>query len=140
MRVGKLMHKGVATVIPSAKLPAIARIMRDKDIGIVVVKDDKRLLGVVTDRDITCRGLANGRDMSELTAADVMSKNVAYCDVSDKVADAVKLLRKKKIRRLAVRDGKNQVAGIVGLGDLAAFLKPKQSKDLLRAVTKHHTS
>jgi len=112
--------------------------MRDKDIGIVVVKDDKRRLGVITDRDITCRGLANGRDMSELTATDVVSKNVACCDVSDKVADAVKLLRKKKIRRLAVRDGKNKVAGIIGLGDLAGFLKPKQSKGLLRAVTGHH--
>jgi len=139
MKVKKVMHKGATTVAPDASLKAVAKAMRKKDIGAVPVKERGRLIGMVTDRDIACRGLANGGAMEDLTARDVMTKKVVSCGVNDDIGDAIDLMKKKKIRRLAVLNGKDKLAGMLSLGDLTSSMRPKQSRQMLKAITAHHS-
>jgi len=139
MKVKKVMHKGATTVTPDASLKAVAKTMRKKDIGAVPVKEKGRLIGMVTDRDIACRGLANGADMKDLTARDVMTKKIVSCGINDDIGDAMDLMKKKKIRRLAVLNGKDKLAGMLSLGDLTSSMRPKQSRRLLKAITAHHS-
>jgi CBS domain-containing protein len=70
--------------------------MKDLDVGSLPVGENDRLIGMVTDRDIACRGLADGKDVSRLTARDVMSKGIVYCTENDELEDAVHLMEKKK--------------------------------------------
>ena len=103
-----------------------ARAMRDSDIGGVIVVDNGRVCGIVTDRDITVRGVAEGRDMSHLKLADVCSRVLTTVSPTDSVDDAVRLMREKAVRRLPVVEGGKPV-GIVSLGDLAVTRDPQSA-------------
>ncbi|MEY9563411.1 putative transcriptional regulator [Sinorhizobium fredii] len=100
MRTEEAMHSGVRWIGPETDLRTIARIMKEEDIGALPVGENDRLIGMVTDRDITLRALANGRDVSSLTARDVMTREIVYCRTSESVEDAIHLMESKKIRRL----------------------------------------
>ena len=84
MKVKNAMHKGVEWVSPDTPISVIATKMRQLDIGAIPVGENDRLIGMVTDRDITVRGVANGKDVSKLTARDVMTKGVIWCRDTDK--------------------------------------------------------
>ena len=120
--------RDVMTAYPVA-LPATssvvdaARAMRDSRIGDVVVVDNGRICGIVTDRDITVRGVAEERDISNLTLGDICSRELTTLLPTDSVDDAVRLMREKAIRRLPVVEGGKPV-GIVSLGDLAIKQDP----------------
>ena len=100
MKVREVMHKGATWVKPSISVSKLARKMRQEDIGAVPVGENDRLIGMVTDRDICCRGAGNSRDISLLTARDVMSKPILYCEADQDVQTAVRAMRKAKVRRL----------------------------------------
>lgn len=95
-----------------------ARAMRDDDIGDVIVCGEGEVLGIVTDRDITVRVTAEGRDPSQVALGEVCSGDVITLSPDDPVDRAVELMRNKAIRRLPVVEGKRPV-GVVSLGDLA---------------------
>lgn len=138
MRVKDVMHKGVTWVPPNAPLAEIARKMRDEDIGAVPVGENDRLVGMVTDRDIACKGLANGRDFSALTARDVMSKPIFYCRTEDELEEAVHLMERKAVRRLPVINEKKRMVGILSLGDVSGKGSRDLSAEVLKAVSAHH--
>jgi signal-transduction protein with cAMP-binding, CBS, and nucleotidyltransferase domain len=100
-----------------------AQAMRDSDIGDVIVVENGRICGIVTDRDITVRGVAEGRNISSLTLGDICSRQLTTLSPTDSVDDAVLLMREKALRRLPVIDGDTPV-GIVSLGDLAVTQDP----------------
>ena len=100
-----------------------ARAMRDSNIGDVIIIDNGQVCGIVTDRDITIRGVAEGRDLSHLKLADVCSRELTTVSPTDSVDDALRLMREKAIRRLPVVEGGKPV-GIVSLGDLALEKDP----------------
>ena len=100
-----------------------ARVMRDSDIGDVIVIENGRIFGMVTDRDITVRGVAEGRNISSLTLGDICSRQLTTLSPTDSVDDAVLLMREKALRRLPVVEGGKPV-GIVSLGDLAVTKDP----------------
>ncbi len=102
----------------SSSLNDAAREMKRGDIGDVIVTDDGRVCGVVTDRDIVVRALAEGRDPATTPLAEICSRRVVTLAPDDSVAVAVQLMREHAIRRLPVVDGDNPV-GIVSIGDLA---------------------
>src|SRR6185437_10995633 len=102
MKVKDVMHRGVEWVEPETPITEIARKMRDEDIGAVPVGENDRLVGMVTDRDIVCRGLANGKDVAKLTVGRVMTKPIVYCRAKDKLEAAAKIMEKKGVRRLPV--------------------------------------
>lgn len=138
MKVKSAMHQGVTCVGPATPVPEIARQMRDGDIGAIPVSDDGHLLGMITDRDIACRAVANGGDIAHLTARDVMSKNVVSCREDDDLDDAVRVMKSKAVRRLPVTDGKANLVGMLSLGDVSQMAARTLSGELLRAISAHH--
>jgi CBS domain-containing protein len=100
-----------------------AQAMRDANIGDVIVVENGRICGMVTDRDITGRGVAEERNLSSLTLGDICSRQLTTLSPTDSVEDAVLLMRAKALRRLPVVEGDTPV-GIVSLGDLAITQDP----------------
>jgi CBS domain-containing protein len=138
MKVKDAMHKGVEWVSPDTPIAKIARIMCDADIGSVPIGENDRLVGMVTDRDITCRAVAESKDPSKTTARDVMTKGISYCRDSDDLDDALDMMQDKKLRRLPVIDAKKRMVGMLALGDVSHAAKPKAVGDVMSAVAAHH--
>ena len=138
MKVKDVMHKGVVWVKPTISLSALAKRMRREDIGSVPVGENDRLIGMVTDRDVCCRGLGNGRDVSKLTARDVMTKPILYCKADQDVKVAINVMRNAKVRRLPVIDRNKRMVGILGLGDIFSKAGGQASGTALKALATHH--
>ena len=138
MKVKDVMHRGVAWVEPRTSIREIARMMRDNDIGSVPVGDNDRLVGIVTDRDIICRGIADGADMSGLCAGDVMSKPIIYCRADDELENALRIMEKNRIRRLPVIDEYKRLAGMLALGDISEMGGEEMAGEVMRSVSAHH--
>jgi CBS domain-containing protein len=113
------MSTEVRTVQPQDSLRAAAQLMQQLDVGALPVCDGERLLGVLTDRDIAIRGVADGLDPERACVSDVMTPEV-QCVVEDQDAqEAMRLMGERQIRRLPVVDRDRKLVGIVSLGDLA---------------------
>jgi CBS domain-containing protein len=138
MKVREVMHKGVTWVEANTPISEIAQRMRDEDIGSIPVGEDDRLIGMVTDRDIACRAVANGRDMSALKARDVMTKGISWCRDDTDVKEAVHLMEEKRIRRLPVIDGAKRMVGMLALGDISHGAGQKLCGEMVSAVSAHH--
>ncbi|HEV8299307.1 MAG TPA: CBS domain-containing protein [Acidimicrobiales bacterium] len=107
------------TVCPATtSLADAAKVMRDRDIGDVLVERDGKLCGVVTDRDIVVRGVAADVDPGAVRIGDICSRELATLSPTDSVRDAVALMRERALRRLPIVESGRPV-GIVSLGDLA---------------------
>lgn len=138
MKVSEIMHRKATWVTPATSLQEIARMMRDEDIGAVPVGDNDRLVGMVTDRDITCRGLTNGSKINELKAKDVMSKGIFYCRDDEDIDDAARIMEKERVRRLPVINDKKRMVGMLSLGDISARANTGLSAEVMKAVSAHH--
>jgi len=99
-------------------IAAVAKLMRDEDIGEVIVTDGDRLLGIVTDRDIVVRAIADGLDPVRETVDAVFSGDVNTVSADTPIEEAVRVMRERAVRRLPVMEGERLV-GVVTLGDLA---------------------
>jgi CBS domain-containing protein len=120
MRVKDVMTRGVACMPPSATLQQAAQKMRDLDIGpLPVCGDNDRLVGMLTDRDITVRAVAEGLDSRTALIRDVMTPTIVYCFEDQDVSEASRLMKENQIRRLVVLNRDKRLVGIVSLGDLA---------------------
>jgi len=139
MKVKDAMHKGAEWIPPETPVAQIAKKMRELDIGALPVGENDRLIGMVTDRDITCRAIANGRDISKLTARDVMSKGIFYCRDSEELDDALRIMETKKVRRLPVIDENKRMVGMLSLGDISHAASHELCGELMTAVADHHT-
>ncbi|RMD88305.1 MAG: CBS domain-containing protein [Alphaproteobacteria bacterium] len=138
MKVKQAMHEGVEWRTPDTPLFEIARIMRDADIGAVPIGENDRLVGIVTDRDIVCRALADGRDPATMTARDVMTKGIFYCLEDEDVEDAIHLMETKRIRRLPVISRAKRMVGMLSFSDLSHRVSHELAGELAEAVTVHH--
>ncbi|MFC5799890.1 CBS domain-containing protein [Streptomyces formicae] len=124
--VKDVMTPGVRTLPPDASLVEAARLMRDQDIGDVIVADDHRLLGMLTDRDIAVRSVAMGHDPHIMPVRSVCTPDVVTVRPEQDTEEAARLMRVHMVRRLAVvEDG--QPRGIVTLGDLARAREPRSA-------------
>jgi CBS domain-containing protein len=132
------MHKGVEWVNPDTPVAEIAKRMRDKDVGAIPVGENDRLVGMVTDRDITCRAVANGKDISKMSARDVMTKGIVYCRDTEELDDALRIMEQKKLRRLPVINEKKRMVGILSLGDIAHSATHELTGEVMSAVAEHH--
>lgn len=140
MKVVQAMHSGIDLCHPDTKLSDVARIMREHDIGAVPVGNSGNFMGMVTDRDIVCRGLADGKDLSKLTAADVMTKGLVYCNADEDIDHAVKLMEQKKIRRMPVLGKNRQLVGMLSLGDITHAMPADKAWMFTKSVSAHHPS
>jgi CBS domain-containing protein len=117
-KIAEVMTRDIAAVDGSAPVTEAARTMRDRDIGNVVVVDERNVAGIVTDRDIVVRAVADGRALSDVMLRDIASTDVTAVDPGTGVDDALQLMRERALRRLlVVEDG--AAVGIVSIGDLA---------------------
>jgi len=123
-RADDAMTPNPRTVESTATLVDAARVMRENDIGDVIVLEADRLCGILTDRDIVIRGVAEGRDPAATRTGDVCSRDVETLRPTDSVAEAVTRMREMAIRRLPVVGEDGAVLGIVSLGDLAVRNDP----------------
>lgn len=138
MKVKDMMHKGVECVSPDTAINAIAKKMRDLDVGAIPVASNGELVGMVTDRDITIRCVADDETMSKIKAKDVMTSGVVYCRDTEDVEDAVRIMEGKQIRRLPVLDEAMKMVGMVSLGDVSHALPRDITGEVTKAVSAHH--
>jgi len=122
--VADLMTEDVVTVRATEPVRQAAEAMRDHDIGDVVVVDDGRVSGVVTDRDLAVRVLAGRMDPSTTVVADVCTPNVVAAQPDTTIEEAVEAMRDWAVRRLPVVDGDGRPLGVVSIGDLAQVQDP----------------
>ena len=119
--VNQVMTSDPRTVAPGDKLTEAARHMKEADTGAIIVVDGGSVAGIVTDRDIVVRAIAEGRDPSSTTAGNVMTASTITVTPDQTAQDAARLMRENDIRRVVVvHDGRP--AGIVSIGDLAIEL------------------
>lgn len=132
-RIEEIMTRDPRTVDVNDSVQDAARIMRDDDIGDVVVTEGGQVTGIVTDRDIVVRGIADGRDLSA-QVGEVCSTGIETIAPDASVDDAVTTMREHDIRRLPVVKG-GQPVGIVSLGDLAVEREPDSTLADISAAT-----
>jgi CBS domain-containing protein len=137
MKIKDMMHKGVECVAPNATLQQIAKKMKDFDVGAIPVCEGDKAIGMVTDRDIAM-SLADGKDVSKISASDLMSKNVIHCRDTEEAEDAIRIMEKNQIRRLPVLNEAQKLVGMVSLGDISHALSQDLTGEVTKAVSAHH--
>ena len=128
--IQQIMTRGVELIQRDDTIQHAAERMRALDIGALPVADGKALAGMVTDRDITVRGVASGMIPQEALVSDVMTEEVRWCQETDTVEQVLAQMGDAQVRRLAVLNEAREVVGIVALGDLAT----RQSGDTDEAL------
>jgi CBS domain-containing protein len=118
-----VMHANPISMSPTTSVIEAARAMRDADIGSIIVHEHDRLYGIVTDRDLVVRALAENVNCAAMILGDICSREPMALAPTDTVEEAVRLMRGKAIRRLPVVEHKTPV-GLVSLGDLAVEQDP----------------
>jgi CBS domain-containing protein len=113
----------------------VAKKMRDKGIGYLPVGENDKLIGMITDRDITCRAVADGLDLSKVKARDVMSKGITWCFEDQSDMEATKIMQKKNIRHLPILNRAKRIVGMLSFGDLALGSK-SLTKELLHMAAR----
>jgi CBS domain-containing protein len=119
MHLKDVMTRDVEVVRPDATLQEAAGRMKALDVGVIPVCDGEHLMGMLTDRDITVRATAAGRDPRTTHVRDAMTPDVVYCFEDQDVTEAQRLMQERQIRRLLILTSDMRLAGVVSLGDLA---------------------
>ncbi len=120
MQIRDVMTKNPIYVQPDTAVKTIAQQMRDSDCGIILVGENDRLTGVITDRDIVVRVMAEGKAPEGTMARDVMSRQVFFCFDNQTLEEATELMEEHKVRRLAVLNRDKRLVGMLSLSDIAA--------------------
>jgi CBS domain-containing protein len=136
MKIREIMTGDVRTVTAGTRIVEAAEIMRDRDTGALPVCEGDRPIGMVTDRDITVRVVADGRDVNQCTVRDAMTDTVLQCHRDDDVEKAAELMRSHQVRRILVMGDQGRIQGIVSLGDIAESMDRHQSGEVLRDVSR----
>lgn len=136
MAVNDIMAKNVTWVAPDLSLQDAAKKMRELDIGCLPVSKDNRLIGMITDRDIACRAVADGGDPVKTMTAEAMSQGVTYCFEDQDVIEAADLMKQNQIRRLLVLNRQNQMVGMLSLGDLGLHAPHELTGEVVEAAAR----
>jgi CBS domain-containing protein len=133
MKAKDIMTASPCCCSPNDSVQDVARTMRDHDCGAVPIIDKGRMVGIVTDRDLTVRALAAGLD-SESRVADVITREPASCDADAELSEVERVMSDQQVRRIPIVDADKRVVGIVSQADLARALVDG------RAVTEHEVA
>jgi CBS domain-containing protein len=120
MKIKEIMSKNVQIVAPDTLLYEVAKNMKQNDCGSILVAKDDRLLGIITDRDLALRCVAESHHPAETTAETVMTAEILYCRDTDEFEDVALNMTKNKVRRMPVLDKDKRLIGIISLGDMAS--------------------
>jgi CBS domain-containing protein len=139
MKLRNVMTRNVEVIQPDAPLQQAAQKMKSLDVGSLPVCDGQRLVGMITDRDIVVRAVAesDGRQVNQFTVQDVMTGKVVYCYEDDDIDEAARIMSEEQIRRLPVLNRDKRLVGIVALGDVAVDTgDPALSGKALKDISK----
>ncbi|RFA24789.1 hypothetical protein CAI21_20180 [Alkalilimnicola ehrlichii] len=138
MQVSEAMSGSCQTVQADSKLKAAAQIMRDADVGMLLVNDESgRVIGTITDRDITIRAVAEQVDLDAAGVRECMTKDVVSCYEDDDISDAIHLMEDKQLRRLLVCNRQGEPVGVLAQADIARKLgRSEITGELLQEVSK----
>lgn len=135
MKVSECMTREVELTSPTDTIQQAAKLMAQIDAGILPVGDGDRLVGMLTDRDIAIRGVAEGRD-PDTPVREVMSAEVRYCFEDDDVAAAADNMAELQVRRLPVISRDKRLIGIISLADIAREHEPKNTGETLQGISR----
>jgi len=136
MKLSEIMTQEVIVIQPDDSIQSAAKKMRDLNIGFLPVCDGEELLGVLSDRDITVRALADGMDATIMLGRDLMTTPAIYCFDDQDVSEAAKIMEENQIRRLVVLSREdNKLVGVISLGDLARKETNSFSGQVLQKVS-----
>ncbi|SFQ20414.1 CBS domain-containing protein [Tranquillimonas alkanivorans] len=139
MDISSAMHKSVDWADADTPVSEIARMMKTDDVGAIPVGKDDRLIGMITDRDIAVRVVAEGRDPKKVTAEKAMTPGIIYCQTHQSVEDAIHLMEQRQIRRLPVLDENKRMVGMLSLGDISHAVARELAGEAIRSVSAHHS-
>lgn len=143
MNVQDIMTKKPVTCEPTTKLDRVANLMATHDCGEIPViksKDTPELIGVITDRDICCRAVAQGKNPATVPVSECMSSPVFTITANTEISDICKKFTEKEIRRLPVVDNKNHVIGIISIADLAERAPEQYAREILSQCARPSSS
>ncbi|MEX0730349.1 MAG: CBS domain-containing protein [Aquisalimonadaceae bacterium] len=118
MKAKEIMHTGADWMEPDTSIVDIARLMRDQNIGAVPISENDTLAGMVTDRDIVIRAIAEEKDPQSTTAKDIMSSEALWSYEDADVDEVAKLMKQKRVRRVAIINQDKRLVGMVSVGDI----------------------
>jgi CBS domain-containing protein len=134
-QIRELMTKRPRTVSPGSSVVDAARLMRDEDTGIVPITDGDRLVGVVTDRDIAIRVVAEGKDPKSATVDEIAARDLATIDPDQDLDEALRLMAKHQVRRLPVVEEDGKLVGIVAQADIAKHTSDAQTGEVVQQIS-----
>ena len=135
MKLKEIMTLDVEVIHPDDSLQTAAQKMQDRDIGFLPVCDGDRLVGVVSDRDIIVRVIAEGMDPKAMIGRDLVTAPVIYCFEDQDVDEAARIMQDNQIRRLVILNRDKRLVGVVSLGDLARNRPADRSGEVLQSVS-----
>src|SRR4029453_5074261 len=140
MKVKEAMHRGVEWVGPDTPVTELAKLMCAHNIGAIPIGENDRLIGMVTDRDIVCKGLAQDSfDVRSTTARDVMTPGIHCCRDEDDLVKAVRHMEALEIRRLPVINKGKRMVGMLTLGDVSDLAPNDLLSEYVKRVSAHHS-
>ena len=131
MQVRELMSRPVEGIGPDDRVVEAARRMRDCNVGVLPVREEDRIVGIVTDRDIVLRAIANGVDARRLAVRTVMTPRVVACRADQDIKETAALMEKHHVRRLPVTDLDGRLIGMLSLGD---FPRRAEGSDVVAEI------
>src|SRR5688572_13671588 len=135
----EVMTKDVACCIPTDTVTKAAQLMKSKDIGSVPIVDNnqtKKLVGIVTDRDLTLAIIAEGREARTTKVEDVMTRSVVTCRAEDSVQEALDAMAEYQLRRIPVVDKDNKLVGIIAQADVATRVnQPEKTAEIVKEIS-----
>ncbi|MFV1983882.1 MAG: CBS domain-containing protein [Thiohalomonadales bacterium] len=137
MRINKFMTTNVETIPANATTKVAARKMHDLHLGVLPVVENGKIVGILTDRDITCQVVATGHDAVMTQVHEVMKKNVVTCFDDEDLSEAANLMKKNHVRRLTVLSRDNNIAGFLSVKDIAKGSHQLASGVLVASTTLH---
>ncbi len=140
MKCGDIMTRGVVCCVPQDSVEHAARMMKSEDVGPIPVVDNqqsKRLVGIVTDRDLAVKLIAEGQDPKNTRVAQIMTPNPVTCQEDHSIKDAMKAMSAHQVRRIPVVDGSGCIVGIIAQADIATRLgDAEQTGDVVEEISK----
>ena len=130
-----LMTPNPATIEPNQPVAEAARLMREYDAGIIPIVEGDRLSGTVTDRDITIRVVAEGRDPQSTTIGEIASRDIVTIDPEQNLDEALRLMAQHQVRRLPVVEEDGRLVGMLAQADVARTQSPEKTGEMLSDIS-----
>src|SRR3954447_10697410 len=119
MKIHEIMTPNVECVEPTLPIGKAAEKMRDLDIGFLPICENGKLTGAVTDRDITVRSVAQGRDPRVAPVSEIMTQDIFFCYADEDVESVAEYMQENEVRRIVILNRQKKLVGVVSLGDIA---------------------